>query len=262
MVTAFDGVTAGLELVQASLDFARRSGLKHHEMWARTGRMWYLYELGHWDELLQEADEVTRWDREHGGGTQIEINALIFSAPARAQRGSVDEAARDAAIFLPRAREVGDPQTLLPALVQAAFVTALGGELEEAVALAVEFERTAHGRRIDVYGLPTILRVCVAAGELPLAQSLVDGAADAADTPVTRHSATTGRAILAEARGRSDEAAALYAEAAAGWSEWGSVVERAYALLGLGRCGDEDAAREASAIFERLRAVPFTALAA
>jgi hypothetical protein len=107
-----------------------------------------------------------------------------------------------------------------------------------------------------------MLRLCVAAGELPLAQRLVDGAADVADAPVSRHMTTAGRAILAEASGRTKEAAVLYAEAAVAWDEWGSVPERAYALLGLGRCGDEDAAREAAAIFERLGAVPFKALAA
>jgi class 3 adenylate cyclase/tetratricopeptide (TPR) repeat protein len=261
-VTLFEGVTAGLELVQASLDFARRCGLTHHEMWARTSRLWYLYELGKWDELLREADEVVRWDRELGG-TQIEVNALIVAAPVRAQRGRMDEAAQDVATFLPRAREVADPQTLVPALVQAAFASAVGGELEEAMAVAAEFERTGRGRRADAFaGLPTMLRICVAAGELPLAQSLVDGTADAADTPASLHATTTGRAILAEAHGQTEEAAALYRAAAAAWDEWGSVPERAYALLGLGRCGDEDAAREAAAIFELLGAVPFRALAA
>jgi class 3 adenylate cyclase/tetratricopeptide (TPR) repeat protein len=264
MLTPFDGVAAGLELVQASLDFARRCGLKHHEMWVRTTRLWYFYELGEWDELLREADEVLRWDREHGGSTQIEVNALIASAPARAQRGNVDEARRDAATFLPRAREVADPQTLVPALVQAAFAFAVGGELDEAVTLAAEFGRTARAGTAAEgnVGMPTMLRICVAAGELPLAQSLVDGAADVADTPMSRHVTITGRAILAEAHGRTEEAAILYAEAAGAWGEWGSVPERAYALLGLGRCGDEDARREAEAIFASLGAVPFIALAA
>jgi len=262
-VTPYEGVTPGLELVEASLDFARRCGLKHHEMWIRTSRMWFLYELGHWDELLLEADELIVWDRQHGGGTQIEVNALINSAPALTQRGGLDVTRRNVAIFLPRAREVGDPQTLIPAVVEAAFVYAVGGEFEEALALAREFERLARGRQMDRYaGLPTVLRICLAAGELSLAQSLVDGATDAADSPMSRHVTTTGRAILAEAHGSTEEAAILYAEAAAGWDEWGSVPERAYALLGLGRCGDEAAAREAEAIFQRLGAVPFTALAA
>jgi len=98
----------------------------------------------------------------------------------------------------------------------------------------------------------------MAAGDLTLAQSLVDEAAEAADSKLLLHSITTGRAILADARGQTEEAAALYREAAA-WGEWGSVPERAYALLGLGRCGDQDAAREAAAIFARLGAAPVVA---
>ena len=63
-------------------------------------------------------------------------------------------------------------------------------------------------------------------------------------------------------RGATDEAAALFRRAAEGWQQWGSVVEKGYALLDLGRCGDVQAAREAEAIFELLRARPFVALAA
>jgi hypothetical protein len=102
----------------------------------------------------------------------------------------------------------------------------------------------------------------VAAGELALAESLIDGSAEAADSRLLLHSTTTGKAILADARGERERAATLYREAAAGWAEWGSVVERAYTLLGLGRCGDEDATREAAAIFERIGAKPVLARAA
>ena len=59
-----------------------------------------------------------------------------------------------------------------------------------------------------------------------------------------------------------DEAARLYREAAGRWLEFGSVVEHAYALLGLGRCGDTKAAREGNAIFARLGASPVVAQAA
>jgi hypothetical protein len=47
-----------------------------------------------------------------------------------------------------------------------------------------------------------------------------------------------------------------------GEEKGGSVVQQAYCLLGLGRCGDERALRDGTAVFSRLRAVPFIALAA
>ena len=258
VVSVFDGVAAGLALVEEGHEFARRRGLTHHEMWSRTGRFLFLYDLGHWDELLREAEDVVRWDREQGG-TQIEVIALMFSTPVHAQRGDLDKAASHASIFLPRAREIADPQVLEPALVQAAFVFALRGELYEAASLVAEYERERPGR-LD--SLPIAVLVSVAAGRADLADRLVEGAAGAVPLPASRHALTSAKAIVAESRGRQDEAASLYAEAAAGWLEWGSVIGRGYALLGLGRCGDEDALREGQAIFERLGAMPFTAMAA
>jgi hypothetical protein len=43
-------------------------------------------------------------------------------------------------------------------------------------------------------------------------------------------------AQLAEAAGEQDEAARLYADAIERWRQFGNVPERAYALLGQGRC--------------------------
>ena len=115
MVGVFESLAEGRELTEASLEFSQRRGLMHNVMWTRAALLTYLYQLGEWDELLRESDELVRWDREHGG-TQIEISALTVGAAALAQRGRLDEAARDVAIFLPRAREIGDPQAVGPAL--------------------------------------------------------------------------------------------------------------------------------------------------
>jgi hypothetical protein len=93
-------------------------------------------------------------------------------------------------------------------------------------------------------------------------EALLEGA----DATIRAHSGlgavATARAILAETAGEVDAAAVLYREAAVHWGNWGSVVERGYALLVVGRCaGDKSALREGAAIFERLRAAPFVARA-
>ena len=261
-VAQFEDLFSSSELLDASLEFARRRGLTHHEMWTRGARLWLLYERGDWDSLVEEADEVLRWD-ESQGRTQIEVNVLLYLAPVFAQRGDVAEAERRAEIFLPRAREIGDPQALAPALAKGALVYALGDKLDEALRLVREFDLATRGSPIPrVQEVPTALGVCAAAGALDLGEELIAGSRDATPSRGSRLALMTGEAILAEARGSRGDAARLYREAARGWSEWGSVVQQAYALLGLGRCGDEDAAREAGAIFERLRAVPLAALAA
>ncbi len=267
MIAPFEDLHASSELLDASLDFARRRGLTHHEMWTRGSQLFHLYERGRWDELLQEAEEVLHWDQSRGG-TQIGVWVLRLSAPVLAQRGVVAEAEKRAEIFLPRAREIGDPQTLAPSLVGGAFVYALTGKFDDALRLIEEFDRATRGRQnwqsfMEVPALSTALGVCAVVDALDLGEELLSRSAQGAtENRGSRLALVTGRAILSEARGSRDEAAVLYREAAQGWSEWGSVVQHGYALLGLGRCGDEDAAREATAFFEGLRARPLAALAA
>ncbi|MDQ3121898.1 MAG: hypothetical protein M3Q59_05095, partial [Actinomycetota bacterium] len=150
-----------------------------------------------------------------------------------------------------------------PALVEGALVYALSGKRDEARRLLEEFELETRGTpNWRVPGIPTALRVCAAVGALDLGEELLAGARDAMATRGSRLALLTGRAILAEAGASGEDAAILYREAAAGWAEWGSVLQHAYALVGLGRCGDEDALRDGMLIFERLGAAPLTALAA
>jgi hypothetical protein len=262
MVAFLESLSAGRELTQASLDLSVTRGLTHNAMWTRAALLVYRYSVGEWDELLREADALVSWDREHGG-TQIELMALTASVPVLAHRGRLDEAARDVAILLPRAREVGDPQAVGPALVMAALVAVQRGDTNDVAAFVEEFVGFADRARVDVVGaLPVVARVCLAAGQGELAARLVH-VVDGAPGPVARCALQSARAMLRESEKDVDGAAALYRDAAEGWVQWGSVVERAYALLGLGRCaGDEDALREAAAVFERLQAKPLTAVAA
>ena len=260
MVALFEGLAGSRELADASLEFSQRRGLTHHVMWTRAARLWALYEVGEWDELLAEADDVLRWDRAQGG-TQIEVNALIVTASVLAQRGLLHEAALQVEIFLPRAREVADPQAIGPALTQASLVAAARGKLGDAVSLVEEVESVSGGR-VEVFGgLAVLVRVCMAAGEPAIAERLVEATSTRRANLFGLNSLTSSRAMLAEAHGEYEEAARLYREAEQAWRRWGSVLECGYALHGLGRCGDRDAAREAAALFERMRATPLSATA-
>ena len=79
-----------------------------------------------------------------------------------------------------------------------------------------------------------MVRTALAAGDPELAARLADGLEPL--FPLARARALRRRAQLAEAAGDHAEAATLYAEAAERWREFGNVPERAYALLGQGRC--------------------------
>jgi hypothetical protein len=82
-------------------------------------------------------------------------------------------------------------------------------------------------------------------------------------TPLFEHGFVACRAQLAEAGGNEAEAATLYAEAAGRWHGFGDVRERAYALLGQGRClaaqdriEAEAPLREARELFASMRYKP------
>jgi hypothetical protein len=82
--------------------------------------------------------------------------------------------------------------------------------------------------------LARMVRIALATGENDLARWL------ATDVPapydLNRNALTTSEAALAEADRHFETAARGYANAARHWYKFGSVPERAYALLGQGRC--------------------------
>jgi len=257
----FESVPAGRAAWDESIAFSLARGLTFMEMWQRGERLRALYHLGSWEELNREAREVADWVAEHGGG-QLEIFPHIWLAETFVHRGSLADAEAHVAALLPRARESGDPQVIVPGLATAALVASAQRDDRLALDYVSELEERTRGTEIGWRSLclawPT--RVAVAAGELALAEAFLEGsqhasAWDAAARP-------GARASLAAAQGNADEAAALYAEAAERWAAYGSVVEQAYALLGLGRCGDAKAAQEGNAIFSKLGASPVVAQAA
>jgi tetratricopeptide (TPR) repeat protein len=180
------------------------------------------------------------------------------------RRGETAEAAALADDFVARARDAQDAQLLVPAVAVAALVEQARGDLPAAMALIEELEQQTsemsdwHRARF----LPELTEICVAARDIDPARRLADGIR----VTVGRagHSLIAARAVLAEADGKTDEAAALYENSAAGWRAYGFVFALAQSLLGSGRCllalGRADEARprlnEARDIFARLGARP------
>jgi hypothetical protein len=127
---------------------------------------------------------------------------------------------------------------------------------ERASLLLAEVEQLQGVRESPYYArqLPGLIRTALAAGDPELAQRLPAGFEPR--NPLEEHALRAARAQVAEHAGEHAEAAALYAEAAERWKEFGNVPERAYALLGEGRClvalGKPDAEkplREAREVF-------------
>jgi class 3 adenylate cyclase/tetratricopeptide (TPR) repeat protein len=256
----FVGAREGLAQLDEAVEFSRSRGLKDPEMWQRGERLQALYHLGEWDEVRSEAEELLAWEQESGGG-QLGVIVRAYLAYVLVHRGAAGDAESHVTALVPKARESGDPQVLVPGLAAAALVAAARGDDARALDHVRELERLTRDKSSwRDYCLTWPARIAVAAGEVELAQAFLDD--EEYDAAWNRCSHLAARALFAEAAGRTDEAAALYREAAERWEAYGSVVEQAYALLGLARCGDAKALRQAEAIFARLGAAPVLARAA
>jgi class 3 adenylate cyclase/tetratricopeptide (TPR) repeat protein len=253
-----EGIAEGRKLIGAGLEFARSRGHLHHVMYSRASLLWHLFHEGRWDHLLQESEEVVAWDLERGG-TQLEPWALADTGRVLAHRADAPRGVHLVTAALPRAREIADPQTVLPLVSTAALLAYALGDLGSADLLLAEYEE----RRAEFRGLYDeqlcvwLVLVAVGVGGVTRAETLLSGYRPW--TACGLHGQIHARALIAEAAGRRDEAAQLFLRAADGWRTWGSVPLRAYSLVGLGACADDESAlAEGLELFARLGAVPLT----
>jgi hypothetical protein len=211
-----------------------------------------LFELGRWGEALDLADEIVEWDRE-GGLTGLW--STIVQALVHAHRGEHHRALPLRATFLRRARELGDLQTLAPALASAAIVDHLAGDRARSVELVEELHERTGGDPVDwILLLPEVLRELVAGGNLDLAARLLPQKVEGTSV-ASGNSMVAGAAILAEARESWKEAAALHLDAAERWERFGHALELANALWGAARCEGALGMEEAGPHLERARQV-------
>lgn len=254
-----EGPAAALDTHREAIDFCGRRGMPGNAKWATAETCWFLFDLGDWDELLRVSERMSQMR------FQMAVSTRAYGAMVRAYRGDLEALATMEEEFLARARHIGDPQILIPALGIGAVIEQASGRLEAAVRLVQEIHDAAAagpGTFDAALFLPEALRACASAGEFDLGDRLLG--AVRVHTPRYQLCLLTGRSVLAEARGDLDEASRLYREAAERWKEYGHVPEHAQALLGLGRClvqlgAPTDASaplREARGVFTQLQARP------
>lgn len=239
-----EGAADALPIYAESVEFNERRGRLNAASWSRGEMTRPLFDAGKWDELLEVAAVVEEHTAAYGRG-QPDLMALTSKARVLFYRGRREEAEAIVAELLPRARAVGDPQVLLPVLSLAALVE------EDANGAVALVEEMLEGAEDPWYA--DSARVCVAHGALEFAERMIR--TDERVAPRFRHVGATVRAILAEARGERDEAAALYRDALRRWTEYPFVLERALCLLGLARAtGEPEPAAEAQELFRSLGA--------
>ena len=162
----------------------------------------------------------------------------LLVVPMRAQvlllRGDLDSALK-VLETLDRARVAGDPQLVVPALTAAAMVESERGNVGAAIGLIRErIEMIGAREGSYAIGHTEAARVLAIAGEFGLLGEL--RSQDDLAIRRTQLCLAASGAVLAEAEGRTGEAAAIYAEAAAGWADFSHRPETAFAELGAGRC--------------------------
>jgi tetratricopeptide (TPR) repeat protein len=179
-----------------------------------------------------------------------------------AERGTPEQAPA-AEKLVSAARDTGLPGLIASTFSAAAQLLLARRQREQAQALLHEVGRL-DAAEVDLgYAsvLQPLLRVALALDDRLLAERLATGVEPV--TPLHEHAVASARAQLAEAAGEHAEAAELYAEAAERWRAFGNVPERAYALLGQGRCqlalgesGADEPLRAARALFASMGYMP------
>ena len=171
-----------------------------------------------------------------GGTCRADLGARGRAGdPPRPRRGRGRVRASPTGSSRLRARTAPSDVTVEVLAAAAAARLAAGAPERRARSSPRSSRRRAHARRPTTPdSSAAMLRTALAAGDPDLAERLADGLEPR--YPLREHALCAARAQLAEHAGDHAEAATLYAEAAARWQQFGNVPERAYALLGQGRC--------------------------
>jgi class 3 adenylate cyclase len=233
VIWVFDGPQAALAACREGIDFSERRGIAEFTLGIAAMVTTFLAELGESAQALAEAEPLA--ERMEAAGDAVFAEPRSLQLRLLAERGAHEQApAADELVAW--ARESAEPQLCTLAFAAAARLLLTQGRPQQAQALLVELEHVANVRGDPYYAsvLPEIARIALALDDPELAARLADGVEPR--TPLAEHALVACRPQLIEAGGDHAQAAGLYAEAAARWREFGNVPERAYALLGQGRC--------------------------
>jgi class 3 adenylate cyclase/tetratricopeptide (TPR) repeat protein len=264
--TWFDeGPAKGQDVYLSAAELADRRGATGNRDWALMESMWTRYDLGEWDELLNVAERLLPRGDDRWNG-QFEVLTEIYRRDVLLHRGVQDDRDVVERTLLPRAREIGDGQVVVPAYRIAALGRLGRGEVPGAIDLVVEVDESLRGRLgFRSWILDWAARVCLRADAADLLRSLIEQGTE----HLTRHanSVASARAVLADIEGDHERALAGYDDASRRWGAFPSVLEHGLALEGSGRCLLEmarphDAAerlRRARDAYTSLRAAPLVA---
>jgi class 3 adenylate cyclase/tetratricopeptide (TPR) repeat protein len=268
-VLSYPGPQVGLEATEEAAAFCERRGITELALQVRAQIPTVLAALGQTDQALVEVGPLV--EQIEATGDMSWLDTCAEQLRLLAECGSTGRP-RDPNELVAAVREIGLPDQIAIVVVSCAQLMLAQGEPDEARMLLRELEGLGADPALGQL-LPSVLRVVLALDELPLAERLAAPALAAEPSigfagPYDPRVLASVQAELAEAHGEQAEAAAHYADAAGRWQEFGSVPERAYALLGQGRClaalndpGASEPLRLAEELFALMRYEPARAQA-
>ena len=231
VIWSYQGPRAALDVFGEAIAFCERRGIAEMVLQTRSSIPTALAELGHTEQALAEAGPLA--DRIEAGGDMSFVATRALQVRLLAECGAPEEAPTPELVAA--ARGIGLPGFIALAFAAVAQLHLAQGRRAQARTLLQELDELAARVDYDYMSvLPSLMRVALSLDDEPLARRLASGVQPA--TPQDVHAVVTAEAQLAEAAGLQADAAQRYHEAAERWREFGNVPERAYALLGQGRC--------------------------
>jgi class 3 adenylate cyclase/tetratricopeptide (TPR) repeat protein len=215
---------------ERAIAFSEQRGLGYLAAHLETSCPGLLAELGRTEEALERAGRLAA-TLEARGVTHLLVELRSVEVASRRSCGERDAGPDATAWLIHAARESRAVDSVVLGLAAAAAALP-----ERATALLAELAQSPGTKETTYFArqLAQMVRTVLAAGDAELAQRLMKGPQPR--YPVNEHALCAARAQLAEHAGDLEQAAALYADAVSRWQQFGNVPERAYALLGQGRC--------------------------
>ncbi len=231
LIWSYDGPRAASEQLEEAVAFCERRGLARNRLFNTAINLAALAARGRPEPGLAEADALAK-QAEAIGFVPLLVEIRSLELRLLAQRGEGATATDTAREVAALARETGVPALIATGLAGAVQLLLAARQVDEAEALLREL--TDGPALQDIPEFAALVRCALALSEPDLGVRITNALEP--HTPLQEHSLVACRAHLAEHAGDLAEAAALYAEAAERWRAFGDVPERAYALLGHGRC--------------------------
>lgn len=189
----------GRKLIEEAIVYGTNRGLPSHVDWSRSTRNEALFPMGDWDECLKVADELVEEDAKRGG-SQVGTFASVTSALIRFFRGDTAAPLAELEEGLKVAREIQDPQVIIPVLSFLILCFDRAGDSRRVRELVSEFRSVTQQHPVFLAG--SIDMVAQAMRRVDLTEQLEDLIRSAkvnGRRPETQ--VTFARAAAAEAKG-------------------------------------------------------------